>query len=148
MSSYLHFCAPSLDLHSLVVKAIDFKRDELLVRCNLSGIESDGHFHGPSWAKDARWAAHLQVRGAGEQAAQAGGKHEEKQRCHKAACAPQETSGLLGALPSPLTASSGQEGPSCSLPGCVILAQGLLVLSGGKWDDLVPYVTGTPRRGE
>lgn len=110
MSSHLHFCAPSLDLHSLVVKAIDFKTDELLVRCNLSGVESDGHLHGPSRAKDALWAAHLQVRGAGEQAAQAGRKHREKQRCHKAARAPRETSGLLGALPSPLSASSGQEG--------------------------------------
>lgn len=110
MSSHLHFRAPSLDLHSLVVKAIDFKTDELLVRCNLSGVESDGHLHSPSRAKDARWAAHLQVRGAFEQAAQAGRKHREKQRCHEAACAPRETSGLLGALPSPLTASSGQEG--------------------------------------
>lgn len=105
MSSHLHFRAPSLDLHSLVVKAIDFKTDELLVRCNLSGVESDGHLHGPSREKDARWAAHLQVRGAFEQAAQAGRKHREKQRCHKAACAPRETSGLLGALLSPLSAS-------------------------------------------
>lgn len=82
ISSHLHFCTLSLDLNSLLTKTIDFKRNDLTVRCNFSGIESDGHLHRPSWVQDVPWEIHLQVHGVGEQAAQTGRKHsKEKQRC-------------------------------------------------------------------
>lgn len=124
MSSHLHFRAPSLDLHSLVVKTIDFKTDELLVRCNLSGVESDGHLHGPSRAKDARWAAHLQVRGAFEQAAQAGRKHKgEAEVSQGCVCS---TGDIGAAQGSPIFSLRilRPGGPGWSFPGCVILARG------------------------
>lgn len=82
ISSHLHFRTPSSDFNTLLAKTVDFKRDELMVRRDLSGTESDGHLHRLSWAQNVPWEVHHQVGGAGEQAVQAGRKHKEKHKRH------------------------------------------------------------------
>lgn len=82
ISSHLHFRTPSSNFNTLLVKTVDFKRDELMVSCDLSGTENYGHLHCVSWVQNVPWEVHHQVCGAGEQAVQAGRKHKVKQKCH------------------------------------------------------------------